>query len=319
MNRLARTPASPSAPLRSPGMTGIDLDAEGLHRFKAEALAERVAEIDGWPVRVPRRGLFRRRWLELVPRDGGVGVLDEAARPRLGATLERLTDSLFHITLEVAGGGREVTLVQGAIAPHVMTHGLVPGTTYRLHWDEPVRRPEPDVEGESAVDAAWERIERWFTEHHPRGLEALAPGATEEALRAAEETIGRPIPAPLRRSLARHDGQGDGVIAITEGQELLGAAWIAREWELLRDVDAKDDEEPWWWRPSWVPFTSDGSGNGLCVDADTGEVLFRDHVEGGAVETRRFEGWLTRWAEELEAGEQVVDAEGDIELARYAD
>ena len=298
-------------------MTRIVLRGEGLHRIKAEGLADDVERAGGWPVRVSR---WRRtdQMLQLARIDGGVKVLDEAARPRLGATLERLTGFLFHVRLDVDGGGRQVELVEGGIAPHVLAEGLVPGTTYLLRYQPLERRPEPDVEGDAAVDAAWERIERWFAEQHPRGLEALAPGATEEALRAAEERIGRPIPAPLRRSLARHDGQGDGVITITEGQELLGTAWIAQEWESLRDVDAKDDGEPWWWRPSWVPFTSDGSGNGLCVDADTGEVLFRDHVEGGEVETRRFEGWLTRWAEELEAGEQIVDANGDVELAYYA-
>jgi len=299
-------------------MTRIDLDAMGLHRLKAEALARRVDEIGGWPVRIPRRGLLRQRWLELVPEDGGVGVLDEAARPRLGATLEQLTGSLFSITLEVGGGGREVTLVQGAIEPHVVDSGLVPGTTYRLHWAELERRAEPDVEGEEAVDAAWERIERWFAENHPRGTDALAPGASEATLRAAEEVIGRPIPGPLRRSLARHDGQAEDVGAVTEGHELLGAEDMAEEWTLMKgisdDLGAQDD----WWRPSWVGFTADGSGNGLVLDADTGEVLFRDHEDSASDEARRFEGWLMRWAEELEAGEQVLLENGIVQLAYYA-
>ena len=300
-------------------MTRIDLDAMGLHRLKAEALGHRLDEVGGWPVRIPRPWLRRRRWLELVPSDGGVGVLDEAARPRLGATLERLTGSLFHVTLEVGGGGRAVELVQGGIAPHVLEHGLVPGTTYVLRWRAPDRRPEQDVGGDAAVDAAWERIERWFAQHHPRGTDALAPGASEETLRAAEAVIGRPIPAPLRRSLARHDGQAEAVGAVTEGHELLGADDIAGEWTMLKEIVDQDGPLDDWWRPSWVGFTADGSGNGYCLDADTGEVVFRDHEDSASPETRRFEGWLTRWAEELEAGEQVVDADGDVELAWYAD
>ncbi|SDF77061.1 Cell wall assembly regulator SMI1 [Blastococcus aurantiacus] len=299
-------------------MTKLVLRGEGLHRIKAEGIADDVERAGEWPVRVSR---WRRRpdqLLQLARTDGGVGVLDEAARPRLGATLERLTRFLFHVRLDVDGGGRQVELVEGGIAPHVLAEGLVPGTTYLLRYQPLERRPEPDVEGEAAVDAAWERIERWFAEHHPLGNGALSPGASEEALRALEEVIGRPIPAPLRRSLARHDGQGEAVTAITEGHELLDAASIVGEWTMMKEISDERGALDDWWRPSWVSFTADGSGNGYCLDAVTGEVLFRDHVEGGEVETRRFEGWLTRWAEELEAGEQVVDADGDVDLTYYA-
>ncbi|WP_159961507.1 SMI1/KNR4 family protein [Blastococcus haudaquaticus] len=300
-------------------MTRIVLDAEGMHRHKGEALADEVRRAGEWPVGVVRRGLLRRERLELASDDGGAGVLDEAARPRVGATLERLARSLLDVTLEVAGGGREVVLDQDEIAAHVAAEGLVPGTTYLLRWRAPDRRPEPDVQGDEAVDAAWERIERWLAEHHPRGTGVLAPGASEEALRSVETTIGRPLPAPLRRSLARHDGQAEGVGSITEGHELLSAADIADEWTMLREIS--DDLGPMedWWRPSWVGFTADGSGNGLCLDAETGEVLFRNHEDSASVEARRFEGWLTRWAEELEAGEQVVGANGGIDLPWYAD
>ena len=299
-------------------MTRIVLRGEGLHRIKAEGLADDVERAGGWPVRVSR---WRRtdQMLQLARTDDGVGVLDEGARPRLGATLERLTGFLLHVRLDVDGGGRQVELVEGGIAPHVVAEGLVPGTTYLLRYQPLERRPEPDVEGDAAVDAAWERIEHWFAAHHPLGTGALSPGASEEALRALEEVIGRPVPAPLRRSLARHDGQGEGVTAIAEGHELLGAAEIADEWTMMREI-SDDLDEPMddWWRPSWLGFTADGSGNGLVLDADTGEVLFRDHEDSASEEARRFEGWLTRWAEELEAGEQVVDADGDIELAYYA-
>ena len=300
-------------------MTRTVLRAEGLYRLKAEGVADDVNQAGGWPMRVTWPGIRESRLLQLLPRDGDVGILDEAARPRVGTTLEKLTDLVLDATLEIGGGGREVLLTHGQIAPHVLEHGLVPGTTYVLRWRAPDRRPEQDVEGDAAVDAAWERIERWFAEHHPLGTGALAPGASEQALRALEDVIGRPVPAPLRRSLARHDGQPEDVGAVTEGHELLGADDIAGEWTMLKeisdDLGAMDD----WWRPSWLGFTADGSGNGLVLDADTGEVLFRNHEDSASEEARRFEGWLTRWAEELEAGEQVLDADGDVELAWYAD
>ena len=292
--------------LRAPSLTGLH----------GEALVDVVRRRAGdWPVRTVRRGLLRREQLELVPSDAGAGVLDEASRPRVGAMLEHLVAAVLYLEVEVAGGGRTVQLTHDSVAAHVASAGLAPGTTYVLRWSSPDRRPEPDVEGDAAVDAAWERIERWLAENHPRGTGVLAPGATEEALHALEETIGRPVPPPLRRSLERHDGQGEGIITLTEGHELLGAACIADEWTMLREVSERNEPDDEWWRPSWVPLTSDGSGNGLCLDADTGEVLFRDHVEGRSFETRRFEGWLTRWAEELEAGEQVLDPDGDIVLA----
>ncbi|MBB3677804.1 SMI1/KNR4 family protein [Modestobacter versicolor] len=301
-------------------MTQVVLRAPSLTGLTGEALLDVVRRRAGdWPVRTVRRGLLRREQLELVPSDAGAGVLDEASRPRVGAMLQHLVSSCLHLEVEVDGGGRRVELTHDGVAAHVAAAGLVPGTTYVLRWSSPDRRPEPDVEGDAAVDAAWQRIERWFAEHHPLGVTVLAPGATEEALLALEETIGRPVPPPLRRSLERHDGQGEGITTLTEGHELLGAACIADEWTMMREISERNPPDDGWWRPSWVEFTSDGSGNGLCLDADTGEVLFRDEVEGGSVETRRFEGWLTRWAEELESGEQVIDSRGDIDLAWAAD
>jgi cell wall assembly regulator SMI1 len=300
-------------------MTRVVLRCEGLYQLKAEGIADDINVAGGWPVRVSRLGLRESRLLQLARRDGEVGVLDEAARERVGATLERLADAVLDATLEVGGGGREVALSQGEIATHVLAHGLTPGTTYVLRWRAPDRRTEQDVAGDAAVDAAWEGIEHWFVEHHPRGVEVLAPGASDEALRALEETIGRPVPAPLRRSLARHDGQAEGVGSITEGHELLGAADMADEWTMMKEISDDLGEQDDWWRPSWLGFTADGMGNGLCLDAETGEVLFRDHQDSASPEARRFEGWLTRWAEELEAGEQVLDPQGDVELAWYAD
>jgi cell wall assembly regulator SMI1 len=180
----------------------------------------------------------------------------------------------------------------------------------------PERRPEPDVEGAEAVAQAWERVERWLAEHHPRGTSVLAAGASDEALAAAEERIGRAFPPALRASLRRHAGQPEDAPEIVEGHTLLGPEEIATDWatlvEIKADVGTGDD----WWRPAWIPFSSDGMGQAFCVDADTGAVVEFVHDGEHDPVARRLEGWLARWAEELEAGEQVLDpGRGGIDAA----
>ncbi len=68
-----------------------------------------------------------------------------------------------------------------------------------------------------------------------------------------------------------------------------------------------------------MPFTADGSGQSYCVDLDDGSVVAYVHDDTSELVAERFEGWLARWAEELEAGEQVVDSEGDVWPAYMVD
>ena len=91
---------------------------------------------------------------------------------------------------------------------------------------------------------------------------------------------------------------------------MLGCEEIAADWSVNREVGEEEDWDEDHWRPAWIPFTSDGGGNAMCVDASSGRVIFwePDAFERD-VQAPSLEGWLTRWADELEAGEQVADEE----------
>lgn len=62
-----------------------------------------------------------------------------------------------------------------------------------------------------AFDAAacWERIRRWFAEHHPQLDLKLRPAANEKQIAALEKQIDRRLPEDFRASLLVHDGQDD--------------------------------------------------------------------------------------------------------------
>ena len=65
----------------------------------------------------------------------------------------------------------------------------------------------------TVVKDAWTRIETWCRRHHPRLMEVLNPGESQEELLAIERTIDQLLPEDVRTSLLIHNGQAhQGVI-----------------------------------------------------------------------------------------------------------
>lgn len=131
----------------------------------------------------------------------------------------------------------------------------------------------------AALDAAWDAYAGAMAGPCPDFLRRLAPGAAETEIAAAERSIGRRLPADLRRLLARHAGSGD-VFAVP-GFALFGPDGIAGEWAIWEALRLAEFEPGGytstpvgpvrgdaWWRPDWVPFAGDFTGNHLCVDLD---------------------------------------------------
>jgi cell wall assembly regulator SMI1 len=184
----------------------------------------------------------------------------------------------------------------------------------------PDRRAAPDVAGEQALADAWERVERWLEAHHPAGSGALRPGAGEATLERLERVLEQRLPDALRRSLQRHDGQPREVRQLADGQWLLDCEQIAEEWSTRRDVGEAEGWDDWYWRRAWISFASDGAGDSMCVDAESGRViLFQSETPERDIQAPTLEGWLTRWADELEAGEQAFDTDGAIVEAWLVD
>lgn len=162
-------------------------------------------------------------------------------------------------------------------------------------------KPKP-----ASIDDVWDRLEAALKAAAPDVRKSLKKGAAEAKLTKLEATLGVTLPADLRFTLLRHDGQKDGAdglfpedhIEDMSGEFLLmSVAEIESEWKMWKELNdggefAGSTTTPdkgvraGWWNPGWVPFATDGGGDSLCVDATpakggtAGQVIHMRHDSG---------------------------------------
>lgn len=183
------------------------------------------------------------------------------------------------------------------------------------------------------VPDAWERFERYLTEHGPSLADDLAPGASGADLDALAERTGLALPDAFRAVYRHHDGQRSPTPGLFFGLHFLPAHEVGEEWgrwaELLRDDPALADDidvsshpdgavRPTYFSTAWLPFASDGAGNHLAVDLDPGpQGTTGQVISFGADEDTRyvlapsaahFLGWC---AQTCETGGAAVVADPD--------
>ena len=123
----------------------------------------------------------------------------------------------------------------------------------------------------------WSRIEGWLGANAPQLLPRLAAPASDEALACLARGLGFAVPAELEASLRVHDGA-----TLLASWDLLSAQEILAEHRIWRGLlDGGDlsgriaspsmGVRGVWWSPRWIPITSDGAGNSLCIDLDPAE------------------------------------------------
>ncbi len=166
-------------------------------------------------------------------------------------------------------------------------------------------------------DRVWSRIEGWMGAHAPEAIEVLRPGVSGESIERVEEILELELPEPLRRSLARHDGQEMRWPSLVEFgflmplQQVVDESRSLTDWYEQRSGAAAAEE---WWRPGLMPFVS-RDGDYLCLDLKPpagrprGEVwaLLHDDEPARSRIAADFGAWLRRWADELEAGVFYLD------------
>ena len=163
-------------------------------------------------------------------------------------------------------------------------------------------KPKPT----GTIGEVWDRLEKALKTAAPDVKRSLKKGTTGAKLKAMEKKLGVLLPADLRVTLLRHDGQKDGAdglfpedyIEDMSGEFLLmSVAEIESEWWMWKELAdggefAGDTTAPdkgvrsGWWNPGWVPFASDGGGDSLCADTTpakggtAGQVIHMRHDSG---------------------------------------
>ncbi|KAL1921081.1 uncharacterized protein VTP21DRAFT_11716 [Calcarisporiella thermophila] len=192
---------------------------------------------------------------------------------------------------------------------------------------------------EEQMKGLWTRWENWLNANTKQELysKTLKPGASEAEIASLEEQLGVKFPQDFRHSLKIHNGQEE-IGGLIGGYTLLPLDQILSEWETWRDVyeeelDDDDSEQEVgesfgpiqmdeWWHLSWIPITSNGGGDGHCLDlapaegGTIGQIFHFDH------ETRdkrwvasSFEEWMTKLIEQLENGCVQFDSDGYYQLS----
>lgn len=133
----------------------------------------------------------------------------------------------------------------------------------------------------------WDRLEAVLRDREPRLLAGLNPGATVEAIEAAERETGLTFPADLRTAYLRHDGTDSraprffayGFRWATLEQLTMMWRGLAENCEALRasDPDCFPDEDeswaelavkPFYFHPGWLPVGLSNTEDLLLCDVD---------------------------------------------------
>lgn len=152
------------------------------------------------------------------------------------------------------------------------------------------------------MKAIWKRIHAWLEANAPAGYGHLRPGATAEALRAAEEAMGLKLPGDVRASYRIHDGQRNepGLIG-GEGWRLFSLQEMVKQWRRWSRSDPRNAR--------CVPVAWGGAGDHVFLNLDPGADLAdrlmvqrRDSAEPDPV-APSFRSWLEDFADQLEEDE----------------
>jgi cell wall assembly regulator SMI1 len=169
----------------------------------------------------------------------------------------------------------------------------------------------------------WGRIVAWYEVNTPSGTLRLPPGASPQALDAAEAKLGQRLPDDLRSFYRLHDGLG-GSWLLHYG-EFLSLDNLVMQWGWYADMERTEDPadplyqtkavsgpiKPVWWSSRRLPVT-DNSGDHTMIDLDpapggtVGQVITYDHEVGPMrVLAPSFSAWLALIAVALEAGKAI--------------
>src|SRR5262249_3541941 len=112
------------------------------------------------------------------------------------------------------------------------------------------------------MKAVWNRIHAWLDANAPEGYGHLRPGASGEAILAAEKAMGLKLPSDVKASYRIHDGQGKepGLIG-GEGWSLMTLQAMMEFWQKWCKRSVRYQ--------SCVPIAWGGAGDYIFLDLCT--------------------------------------------------
>jgi len=189
----------------------------------------------------------------------------------------------------------------------------------------------------TAVAEAWSRVGQWLEANAPEILENLAGPASDAEFAAREKALGVSLPHDFKTAYRIHNGQHRDIPGLTEFGQLLPLKRVVEEWKVWKELldtgdfaGATSEPNPGirnvWWSPRWIPFTSDGGGNHLCIDLEpasggnVGQVITMWHDDPHReLVAPNFGAWLAQLAADLETGKLVYsEGHGGVIRADFA-
>jgi cell wall assembly regulator SMI1 len=166
----------------------------------------------------------------------------------------------------------------------------------------------------------WADVEKWLKAHAPDAFAVLDKPASDKQIKSAEAAMKVTLPAEVRASYRRHNGQGNKGGAVAAPWALLSLKSMLWNWRLQKQLldggafagaaaRAIGPVRADWWNKKWIPIADNGGGDLQCIDLDpgprgkVGQVIVYLHDD----ETREciapsMTKWLARLAADLKAG-----------------
>lgn len=166
------------------------------------------------------------------------------------------------------------------------------------------------------VSESWSRLDPWLADHPEEIPSGLNAGAGDEDIRSLEAALGIELPEDFIESLKIHNGQPGIAGDFFDGDSLLSGRDILNAWKVwhklvasgdFKDCSAEPDDgiKDDWYNLKWIPFTSNGAGDHLCLDFDpaeggtVGQVIRVWHDDDQrTLVARSFREWLHRFVVE---------------------
>lgn len=173
----------------------------------------------------------------------------------------------------------------------------------------------------------WDRLKKWLYKSCPLMVTSLNKGASSEQLSELEKTLDVSLPEDYKDFLQIHNGQIFNSPALVDLEVLNSTDFILSEWKFWKELYDAGEFKSYqstpdngikndWWNPSWIPITSNGYGDHICIDLDPtsggtkGQIISMFHDDPRReLLALSFKKWLRNYIEDLEKGIHIYSEE----------